>query len=320
MKTPKLNNVRLLTLALILFIAAGCERKELYTHEEIYTGAVRFRLDWQAISPTSPNMQVRIRGTHEGIPTDTLFSIAPDGEAILSLLESDYTVTAWHEAENISFDGTVFRIKAGSDGLLTELSALSAATGTLTAEAGNEIRYALRMRPQTRLFKLALNIDKGEPGLLTGITGILSGVATARHISDGVTNENGTCGNSDMCGEGAMYRNKEGKTYGNGSMHLVFQRQGNVLTAGHLLLGTAPDAQQILTLTLHYAGGEPQTETYDLTSLLAGFNGFGTGGGTEPFTVNGKLSLDQSVEEAGITGSINDWTAGTETDMDAGNQ
>lgn len=42
--------------------------------------------------------------------------------------------------------------------------------------------------------------------------------------------------------------------------------------------------------------------------------------GTDAFVLSGNLSLDQSIEEAGITGSINDWTTGTETDMDADNE
>lgn len=308
MKTTKLSNIRLLTLYVMIIIAAGCERKELYTHEEIYTGSVRLSLDWQTMSPTSQSMQVRIRGTHEGVTTDTLFQIPADGDAVLPLLESDYTVTAWHEAGNIHFDGTTFRVETGSDGLLPEPSALSAATGTLRAEAGNDIRYVLKMRPQTRQFNLTLNINKGEPELVTGITALLSGIATARHISDGVINESDTRGTSNP------------PSAGSGSMPLTFHRQGNALTTRHRLLGVSPYAQQLLTLTLHYAEGEPQTETYDLTRLLAGFNSFDTSDGTGAFTLSGNLSLDQSIEEAGITGSIDDWTAGTETDMDAGNE
>lgn len=45
MKTTKLSNIRLLTLYVMIIIAAGCERKELYTHEEIYTGSVRLSLE-----------------------------------------------------------------------------------------------------------------------------------------------------------------------------------------------------------------------------------------------------------------------------------
>lgn len=97
-------------------------------------------------------------------------------------------------------------------------------------------------------------------------------------------------------------------------------QEAKPVTGCHLLLGISPYTQQLLTLTLHYAEGEPQTETYDLTRLLAGFNNFEAGSGTDAFVLSGNLSLDQSIEEAGITGSINDWTTGTETDMDADNE
>lgn len=108
-----------------------------------------------------------------------------------------------------------------------------------------------------------------------------------------------------------------GHTHGNIQ---TWSAGGEAVTGCHLLLGISPYTQQLLTLTLHYAEGEPQTETYDLTRLLAGFNNFEAGSGTDAFVLSGNLSLDQSIEEAGITGSINDWTTGTETDMDADNE
>ena len=105
-----------------------------------------------------------------------------------------------------------------------------------------------------------------------------------------------------------------------GSIRPVFTRNGNTLSATHRLLGIAPAVRQQLTLTLHYAEGEPQTQVYDLTSFLSGFNRFSPDTADEVFTLTGDLQLQQSLESPGISGTITGWTPGTETDLEAGNK
>lgn len=57
-------NTRFLLLLLPL-IACSCSRKDIFSYEELYNGAVPISLDWQGITPDEqPDMQVHIWGTH----------------------------------------------------------------------------------------------------------------------------------------------------------------------------------------------------------------------------------------------------------------
>lgn len=281
-------------LLLMVLGLCSCERKELFSHEELYTAPTHISADWQGQSATASALQIRISGTHQDIHLDTLFTLESDATATLALLEAEYHINAWHDAANVSFDGSLFHLSIGEDGLLREPSHFCAAESTVPVNPEQENRLSLKMYPQTRMLKLSLNVDKGSPELITGIEATLSGVAAERSVS-GTTPRNSTTGN----------------------IRLNFTQDGNTLSAGHRLLGIASGVPQELTLTLHYSEGEPQTETYNLSPLLTTFNRFDVSGSTDMFTLTGKLSLYQSVEEAGISGSIEDWTPGTETDMDA---
>lgn len=263
-------------------------------------------------------------------------------EALLTLPEASYSLIAWHEASGLTFDGTRFRLSTLPDGTLAEPAPLCAAAITFCAIAGQENRPPLKMQPHTRLLKLTLNISQGTPELLTDVTATLNGCAATREIGGGEKLTRGEdCGL--IKGEACELMKEEArelmkteaceltKTEGDkltrtaetgdvGSIRPVFTRNGNTLSATHRLLGIAPAVRQQLTLTLHYAEGEPQTQVYDLTSFLSGFNRFSPDTADEVFTLTGDLQLQQSLESPGISGTITGWTPGTETDLEAGNK
>ena len=338
---------------LALACLTACDRKELFEHQELYAATVSIRPDWQSQSPTASALQIRIRGTHPAtdfspaISTDTTFTLAASGaaaaanataaaaasaanaalpEALLTLPEASYSLIAWHEASGLTFDGTRFRLSTLPDGILAEPAPLCAAAITFCAIAGQENRPPLKMQPHTRLLKLTLNISQGTPELLTDVTATLTGCAATREIGGG---EKLTRGEDCelMKAEACELTKAEGdkltrtaETGDVGSIRPVFTRNGNTLSATHRLLGIAPAVRQQLTLTLHYAEGEPQTQVYDLTSFLSGFNRFSPDTADEVFTLTGDLQLQQSLESPGISGTITGWTPGTETDLEAGNK
>ena len=340
---------------LALACLTACDRKELFEHQELYAATVSIRPDWQSQSPTASALQIRIRGTHPAtdfspaISTDTTFTLAASGaaaasaeanatatasaanaalpEALLTLPEASYSLIAWHEASGLTFDGTRFRLSTLPDGTLAEPAPLCAA-------AGQENRPPLKMQPHTRLLKLTLNISQGTPELLTDVTATLTGCAATREIGGGeklTRREDCELTKEEACelmkAEARELMKTEGdkltrtaETGDVGSIRPVFTRNGNTLSATHRLLGIAPAVRQQLTLTLHYAEGEPQTQVYDLTSFLSGFNRFSPDTADEVFTLTGDLQLQQSLESPGISGTITGWTPGTETDLEAGNK
>lgn len=255
-------------------------------------------------------------------------------EALLTLPEASYSLIAWHEASGLTFDGTRFRLSTLPDGTLAEPAPLCAAAITFCAIAGQENRPPLKMQPHTRLLKLTLNISQGTPELLTDVTATLTGCAATREIGGGEKLTRGE--DCELTKEEACELMKEearelmkteedkltrtAETGDVGSIRPVFTRNGNTLSATHRLLGIAPAVRQQLTLTLHYAEGEPQTQVYDLTSFLSGFNRFSPDTADEVFTLTGDLQLQQSLESPGISGTITGWTPGTETDLEAGNK
>lgn len=263
-------------------------------------------------------------------------------EALLTLPEASYSLIAWHEASGLTFDGTSFRLSTLPDGTLAEPAPLCAAAITFCAIAGQENRPPLKMQPHTRLLKLTLNISQGTPELLTDVTATLTGCAATREIGGGEKLTRGedcelmkgkACElmkaearelmKTEACELTKAERDKLTRTAETGdvgSIRPVFTRNGNTLSATHRLLGIAPAMRQQLTLTLHYAEGEPQTQVYDLTSFLSGFNRFSPDTADEVFTLTGDLQLQQSLESPGISGTITGWTPGTETDLEAGNK
>lgn len=263
-------------------------------------------------------------------------------EALLTLPEASYSLIAWHEASGLTFDGTRFRLSTLPDGTLAEPAPLCAAAITFCAIAGQENRPPLKMQPHTRLLKLTLNISQGTPELLTDVTATLTGCAATREIGGGeklTRGEDCELMKGEACeltkAEDCELMKEEAReltkaerdkltrtaeTGDVGSIRPVFTRNGNTLSATHRLLGIAPAMRQQLTLTLHYAEGEPQTQVYDLTSFLSGFNRFSPDTADEVFTLTGDLQLQQSLESPGISGTITGWTPGTETDLEAGNK
>ena len=255
-------------------------------------------------------------------------------EALLTLPEASYSLIAWHEASGLTFDGTRFRLSTLPDGTLAEPAPLCAAAITFCAIAGQENRPPLKMQPHTRLLKLTLSISQGTPELLTDVTATLTGCAATREIGGReklTRGEDCELMKGEACelmkGETCELMKAEGdkltrtaETGDVGSIRPVFTRNGNTLSATHRLLGIAPAVRQQLTLTLHHAEGEPQTQVYDLTSFLSGFNRFSPDTADEVFTLTGDLQLQQSLESPGISGTITGWTPGTETDLEAGNK
>lgn len=297
-----IQNLRL-PVALPLLLAAivgslltgGCDEKELYTHEELYTGSLLLSLGWQEQQPpTADKLDVSLRSLTAGVAADTTFRLPPDGsEARLPLPEARYEVIALHEAANIRFDGECFCLENPEN----EPGAFSAGIGTAEVSAQQPHSYMLPLFPFTRSLTLRFRLDADTDGRLAGMEAALQGIATSRRLADrSTTRDAATTARPEMKTEETAARS-------------------STAYAGTLrLLGVHTGQRQLLTLTLRYTNGESETLTQDLTPQLAGFNHNGTEGS---LTLTARISIAGAAQpQATIVG----WEQGTDSELDAGNE
>lgn len=285
----------------------SCDRKELSVHEELYTGTVLLSLDWQGATPTHPTERVHVWGTHSSsgsqqkISLDTLFLMAAGASARLPLLEAEYNIAVWHDAANISFDGTHFHLSTDKDGHLNEPDAFHACFDKLQVTAGQENNSAIRLYPYTRVLALSLHMDTQAEGRIETIRATLNGLASARKLSDRSTNskKSGSC-----CWE--LKRETASDTRSAQEVTFASKRR---------LLGIHTEEAQQLTLTLHYTNGEQESIQQDLTSALQAFNT--SEEETKIFTLSASIHF---AGQATPSATIENWKQGTETDLDAWNQ
>ncbi|WP_044267106.1 FimB/Mfa2 family fimbrial subunit [Bacteroides timonensis] len=304
MKTQNTHNIYLHFL-LVTFILCGCEHKELSTHEELYTSSIPLTLDWQVESPTTSTVKVHIWGAHTSatqgiISTDTLFMLDAHSTAQLSLLEAKYTIVAWHDARNVSFDGTYFHLKADEKGFLPEPEAFCAGYETIQATAQEEKAFALKMHPYTRNLAFSFQLDAQAKGRIEAITATLSGIASARKLGERTLY--GTSGGSIAL---ALEREETPETRTEGTVKYSCRKR---------LLGIHPEERQLFVITLHYTNGEQEVIEEDLTSALFDFN---ANGNEEKDRI-----LSATINFAGqsnMSATIEDWELGADTDLDANN-
>lgn len=282
---------------LVLIALAGCDKKESYTHEELYTSTL-LKVDWLGASPTAPAMQMHVRGVAEAIAIDTLFSMASDAMVRLELPEAEYTVTAIHDATHIRFDGECFCLEADAGGLLSEPDEFSAGTGTFRPVVEQENTYVLQLFPFTRKLALRFHLNREADGRIASISARLGGIASARRLADRTTTRDGA-----------------------GSVGIAIEREnapgaraaGIFFSGSRNLLGIHTDEHQLLTLTLHYTNGEEETLEQDLTSYLQDFNNYASGS-VEDLTLNAGITIAGQPEASATIGG---WRQGTDSDLDA---
>lgn len=294
---------------LAILSLAGCNKKELYTHEELYGAPISLKVDWAGASPTASTLHLHVWSATEGIAVDTLFDLASDATTRLVLPEAEYAVTAMHDAAHVRFDGECFCLEADAEGLLAEPGEFSAGTGVFHAVAQQENAYSLQLFPFTRRLALRFSLGAEADGRIASIGARLSGVASARRLADRATTRDGAGAVAIAleCESGAA-------TYAGSSRAEGAPADGIYFSGSRNLLGIHTLERQVLTLTLHYTNGEEDTLEQDLTAYLRDFNNH-TPGQTEDLTLNGEITI---AGQLGLTVAIGPWIDGEGDEGDAG--
>jgi hypothetical protein len=192
-------------------------------------------------------------------------------------------INIYNDAENISISGTT----ATANYAAGEIGWLFTGKGIVEVEYGKDNNVTIAMRQQVRQLTLQFDVTGDARNRITGIDATLSGAAGAINISNGFPEGNPV------------------------SVPLTFEslNASESFSATVRLLGINGTGQ-ILSLTLHFADGKPQsfTLTSDLSNALSTFNS----DKKTPLTLTSGITV--SITPLGVTAEIADWKgSGNET-------
>ena len=178
---------------------------------------------------------------------------------------------------NLTLEYGTARVE-GYGPILPDVGELWTGYADFDVQAGRETSIPLSMQPQTRLLTLALRVDGGQAERVRRLTATLSGVRRSRVVDpvQAAALEAATRAEDDP---------------DSGTARLEFTYDGTAFTASARLLGLVPGAEYRLRITLIDTDGHTDTQDFDLTGDLAGFD---SEGGTS-------LPPDGFRLEAGIT-------------------
>lgn len=185
-----------------------------------------------------------------------------------------YTINVWNAADNITVSGAT----ATAD-YSRPLGWLFTGTENVNVEKDKDHAFTVAMHQRVRQLTLELDMAGDAKDRITGVEASLSGVAGAIGIDNG---------------------NPEGAAV---TVIPVFAQADGNYSATIRLLGVTGNAQT-LSLTLHFAGGNPSTHTVtsDLSAALAAFNA----DRKTPLTLSAILTVTPT--EAGFSATIDNWT------------
>ena len=261
-------------------------------------------------------------GDAEGAAVRTLvMAYAQDGSLSPGSLSHENLTPGRHRAfaytpaaRHLAVEGGIAGINAGAGDVLPSVGELWTGHADFDVEEDRETAVTLPMQPRTRLLRLSLRIEDGDPQRVRSLTATLSGVRRWRVVDPvqalAATNAGTRADGGDDAG-------------GTVRLDFALDAEGAAYTAAARLLGLVPGAKHRLRLTLTNIEGNPDTQEYDLTDDLAGFEGEGGEGEALPpaaFSLEGGITLPQPVRpQFGISG----WTPAGDTeggaDMDVDN-
>ncbi|GHU79447.1 hypothetical protein FACS1894145_3620 [Bacteroidia bacterium] len=192
-----------------------------------------------------------------------------------------YTIHIYNVSDNISVNGTT----ATANYAAGELGWLFTGSETVTIEKDKDHHVSVAMRQQVRQLTLIFDVTGDARDRLSGVEATLSGAAGAINIENG-----------NPVGEAV-------------TVIPVFAQTEGRYAATIRLLGITGTGQT-LSLTLHFAGGNPRsfTLTSDLSDALAAFNA----DRKTPLTLTSGITV--SITPLGVTAEISDWEgSGNET-------
>lgn len=240
---------------------------------------------------------------------DSLIIIAPDGTktylktnnvgTTLKLHPGLYTLIAYEPTPGIKIDGSNLSIGTDQNGYAAEPAPFSSGITTFIVTDGGAKKLVLPMYYQTRDLIIKVNVIGLGVETLNSITGWLDGITVSRSLTEGFTPFDGNPRHAAIIGGKALYG------FSPTSISTIITQQ---FSGEKRLLGVDAAVNQILHLTLHFAGGDREISP-DVTQALYYFH---TDGVDEPFVI--ELTIEVTED---FSADIIDWISGPQSEMDA---
>lgn len=294
----------LLCSGLLLLALAACYDNDSPTAEpQPRPGSATIVPDWGDAEGTAVRTLVMAYG-EDG-------SLSPGSLSHENLTPGHYRAFAYTPAaHNLRVEYGIATVEGGGS-ILPHVGELWTGHADFDVEAGRETTVTIPMQPQTRLLELSLRIDDGDPQLVSSLTATLTGVRRSR-IVDPVQ--------AQLVTNAATRADRDTDAGGTIRLDFALDAGGTAYTASARLLGLQPGAEHRLRLTLTKPNGYTDSQDYDLTDDLAGFEDGDAALPPGGFGLEGGINLPQPVrQQFGISG----WTPAGDTeggaDMDVGN-
>lgn len=283
----------LLSGVLLMALATGCVKDELYNMPHPDRGTLAVTTDWTAASSEAVLPETYILRTGDGEQ-----EVDRTAGALLSgMAPGHYALLAYNKPAGITTEDNTARVNTLEDGTLEPLPGyLFSAAKEIEMTAGGTLKASMPMRQHIRLLSLSLKMEEGDRERLASVTATLGGIAPSVDLTTGTLT--GTEGKTVI----PTFRDATDDKAGEGTGK-------SVLRADLRLLGVVPAEKQELKLVLELADGSRQTLTTDLTAHLEDFSG----NEREPLMLYTLLEL---TTEAGVGATINGWEVADNGDID----
>lgn len=240
-----LNFQILIMLVAIICCLSACVKESLYETDHPNHGKITLTTTWDE---RGENVHVPVSyKANIGNYTETLKGTSNSVENLF--LSGQYVIHIYNEAENILVSGTTATANYAAGGI----GWLFTGTGTIDVEKDKNHYFTVAMHQQVRQLTLKFDVEGDAKERIIGVDATLSGVAKTIDIENGNPNN-----------DTAIV-----------PLSFVSQTSPTVsfYTATTHLLGIV-GMEQILSLTLHFADGNPRSFTLlsDLSDALDTFN------------------------------------------------
>lgn len=225
--------------------------------------------------------------------------VGPDCQ--LNLTKGNYAAVSLKDAnENITSDGTIVTVKANPDDTSADPGEFVGGYIDFEVEEVSRdyevINYDLPTFVQTRMLMIRVKVEGSNAALLETVTGRVNGVSLSRDLHHAFIED---------AGQDRYPALKTGKV----DYSMNGKDDEGYYTDSHWLLGLDGDENQLITLTLNYAGDITKSFSFDVTE---GLDGFHTDDILEPWVITIILRAGSD-----FTATIEDWYAGPEEWLDA---
>lgn len=251
----------ILSATLGLGLLTACNDKDFCDLPHPYPGQALLTPEWKEVLPPTEKMTL-LFGLPDG--TTTIMEMPTSGSYQLTdRAPGTYQAFAYNAAEHIHIEGNLAQLDQNPDGTLPEPGPLYYGHTSFRIEPDKQVSVSLPMLLQTRLLQISLNLSGEQPDRVIRMEGKLTGIADTRTLPGLPVPDAPATAPASRADTGSSRP---------GSIPLTFVRTDDELKASYRLLGIDIERRQILTLVLTYKNGKQESQTYELTQQLAGFN------------------------------------------------